>query len=73
MKENRKTPGCALCAETSRSFEGTGEIVLPGGEIAVSGEGKYLRMPIEKIANFDREENDWRVVRIENEPDEIEI
>jgi len=62
-----------LCAETSRSFEGTGEIVLPGGEIAVSGEGKYLRMPIEKIANFDREENDWRVVRIENEPDEIEI
>ncbi|MBI5324270.1 MAG: PaaI family thioesterase [Ignavibacteriae bacterium] len=62
-----------LTKETGRSFEGKGEIVLPDGEVAVTGEGKYLRMPIEKIANFDREENDWRVVRNENEPEEIEI
>ena len=62
-----------LTKETGRSFEGTGEIVLPDGEIAVTGEGKYLRMPIEKIANFDREENDWKVVRTEGEPEEIEI
>ncbi len=64
---------CRLTKETGRSFEGTGEIVLPDGEVAVTGEGKYLRMPIEKISNFDREENDWKVVKTENEPKEIEI
>jgi acyl-coenzyme A thioesterase PaaI-like protein len=62
-----------ITKETNRSFEGTAEIVLPDGEIAVTGEGKYLRMPIEKISNFDRDENEWRVVRTDNEPDEIEV
>jgi acyl-coenzyme A thioesterase PaaI-like protein len=62
-----------ITKESSRFFEGTGEIVLPDGEIAVTGEGKYLRMPIEKISDFDREENEWGVVRTEDDPEEIEI
>lgn len=59
--------------ESSRFFEGTGEIVLPDGEIAVTGEGRYLRMPIEKISDFDRDENEWAVVSNDNEPEEIDI
>ncbi len=37
--------------ENSRMFEGTGEILLPDGNIAVSGKGKYFKLPIEKIAD----------------------
>lgn len=32
-----------VISEGNRSFEGTGEILLPNGEIAVSAEGKYLK------------------------------
>lgn len=59
--------------ENSRTFEGTGEIVLPSGDIAVTAKGKYFKVPIEKITDFDIEENEWRVVKTENDPKEIEI
>ena len=39
----------------SRLFEGTGEILLPNGDIAATGAGKYLRLPIDKIGEFDPE------------------
>jgi len=32
-----------VTSDGSRSFEDTGEIVLPNGEIPVSAEGKYLK------------------------------
>ncbi len=59
--------------ENSRMFEGTGEIILPNGDAAVTAEGKYLKVPIEKITDFDIEENEWRVVELETDPKEIEI
>jgi len=59
--------------ENSRMFEGTGEIILPDGKVAVTARGKYLKVPIEKIADFDIEENEWRVVELESDPKEIEI
>ena len=59
--------------ETSRTFEGTGEILLANGEIAATGAGKYLRMPLSKIANFNAAEQEWKVVSWENDPKEIEI
>jgi len=59
--------------ENSRMFEGTGEIILPDGTVAVTAKGKYLKAPIEKITDFDVEENEWRVVKLENDPKEIEI
>jgi uncharacterized protein (TIGR00369 family) len=62
-----------ISEENSRFFHGTGEIVLPDGEVAVIGRGKYLKAPLEKIADFDREENEWAVVASENDPDSIEI
>ena len=62
-----------LTKETSRIYEGTGEIILKNGEVAAEGYGKYMKLPIEKIADFDYEEQEWRVVPAEKDPEEIEI
>jgi hypothetical protein len=59
--------------ENNRMFEGTGEIILPNGDVAVTAEGKYLKVPIERITDFDLEENEWKVVELETDPEEIEI
>ncbi len=42
-----------ITRDSSRLFEGTGEIVLPDGTVAVEASGKYLKMPIDKIADGD--------------------
>ena len=39
-----------ITKDSSRLFEGTGEIVLADGSVAVEASGKYLRLPIERIA-----------------------
>ncbi len=62
-----------ITSENSRFFEGTGEIVLKNGDIAVTAKGKYLKVPLEKITDFDKEENEWRIVESENDPKAIEI
>ena len=62
-----------ITEQNSRFFHGTGEIVLPDGEVAVTARGKYLKAPLSRIADFDREENEWAVVRNEGDPEEIEI
>jgi acyl-coenzyme A thioesterase PaaI-like protein len=59
--------------EGTRSFEGTGEIVLPNGEIAVSAEGKYLKVNIEKIVNDTGVNDDWFFSESSDDPSEIEI
>jgi len=59
--------------EGNRSFEGTGEIVLPNGEIAVSAEGKYLKVNIEKITNDPCVNDDWYFAESPDDPSEIEI
>jgi acyl-coenzyme A thioesterase PaaI-like protein len=62
-----------IVAEDKRSFHGEGEILLPGGGVAVEGKGRYLKMEIEKIANFDHEGEDWRVVSRPDDPEFIEL
>jgi uncharacterized protein (TIGR00369 family) len=59
--------------EGSRFFEGTGEVILGNGEIAVTGEGRYLKLPLEKIADAGIEETEWKVSEDENDPKEIQI
>jgi len=39
-----------LTSVNGRVFEGTGEILLENGEVAVTGSAKYLKIPLEKIA-----------------------
>lgn len=59
--------------QNSRFFHGTGEIVLPGGETAVTARGRYLKATLDKIADFDPVVNEWRVVHNEGDPESIEI
>ena len=54
-----------------RLFRGTGEIINPDGEVAATAEGLYMKLPIESIADFDREENDWKVIKSEADPAEV--
>ena len=62
-----------IVSEDKRSFQGEGEILLPDGRVAVEGKGKYLKMDIEKIADFDHEGDAWRVVVASDDPDFIDI
>jgi len=62
-----------LTFEDKRLFEGTGKIMLSNGDVAATAEGKYLRLQIEKIADFDRDANEWKVVESETDPENIEI
>jgi uncharacterized protein (TIGR00369 family) len=62
-----------IIEENNRFFQGTGEIILPGGEVAVIARGKYLKAPLGKIADFDPVENEWGVVKNENDPESVEI
>jgi acyl-coenzyme A thioesterase PaaI-like protein len=57
----------------NRYFEGTGEILQMDGSVAVEGRGKYLKLPLEKIADFDFEEQEWKVVPSDDDPEEVEI
>jgi uncharacterized protein (TIGR00369 family) len=41
--------------DTRRIFEGSGEIVLSDGSVAVEATGKYMKMPIHDIADGDFE------------------
>lgn len=62
-----------ITKESGRLFEGTGEILLPDGEVAVSGSGRYMKLPLEKIADFDVEAQEWRVVAASRDPDTISL
>jgi acyl-coenzyme A thioesterase PaaI-like protein len=62
-----------VTSEGTRSFESTGEIILPNGDIAVSAQGKYIKMNIEKIADDNWLNDDWFFVEGPDDPIEIEI
>lgn len=42
-----------ITKDSGRLFEGTAEILLDDGTVAVAAAGKYLRLPIDKIAEGD--------------------
>lgn len=42
-----------ITRDSRRVFEGSGEIVLPDGTVAVEATGKYLKMPVDRIAEGD--------------------
>jgi uncharacterized protein (TIGR00369 family) len=57
-----------ITEDGGRFFSGSGEIVLPDGGIAVIARGRYLKVPIEKIADFEADVFGWSVVPAENDP-----
>ena len=62
-----------ITSENRRLFEGTGEILLPDGQIAVEGHGKYIKLPLDEIADFDYDEQEWKAVLDEGDPEEIDL
>jgi len=59
--------------DNGRSYIGSGEIILPNGDIAVSAEGKYLKLALDKITTGDFADTDWFLLNEENDPKQIEI
>ena len=51
-----------ITGRRNRVFEGSGELLLPNGEVAATGKGRYLQLPIDRIADFDPLAQEWRVV-----------
>jgi len=62
-----------ITKDGSKIYEGTGEIILRTGEVAVTATGKYFKMPIDKIVDIEAEHMDWEVILSGDEPEEIEI
>jgi acyl-coenzyme A thioesterase PaaI-like protein len=62
-----------VTSEGTRSFEGTAEIVLPNGDIAVSAEGKYMKVTIDRITNDTFINDEWFLAESSDDPSEIEI
>lgn len=62
-----------ITKDGNRIFEGSGEILLKDGSVAVEGYGKYIKLPLEKISDFDHEEQEWCVVPSPDDPVEVEI
>jgi acyl-coenzyme A thioesterase PaaI-like protein len=48
-----------ITRDTSRLFEGTGEIVLEDGVVAVEARGKYLKMSLDEIAPEMSRATEW--------------
>lgn len=59
--------------DSKRIFEGTGEILLPDGTVAAEGKGKYMKLPLEKISDFDVDEQNWEIVKGKDDPDYFDI
>ncbi len=56
----------------NRYFEGTGEILLKDGSVAIEGKGKYIKFPLENIADFNAEEQEYRVTISPNDPEYVD-
>jgi len=48
-----------ITRDTSRLFEGTGEILLSDGSVAVEGHGKYFKQSLEGITDRGFVEREW--------------
>jgi len=62
-----------ITKDRRRYFEGTGEILLKDGSVAVEGRGKFLKMPLDTIADFNVDEQEWRVIHTHDDPQIVEI
>ncbi len=61
-----------ITSEKSRTFEGTGELYLPNGDVAVEAVGKYMKRRLEQITDAEFVENEWFVTEDEL-PGEISL
>ncbi|MEG1930411.1 MAG: PaaI family thioesterase [Anaerovorax sp.] len=57
-----------ITRNTRKIFEGEGEILLEDGAVAVSAWGKYMKLPVDQIADEEFMKNQW--YRLEEEDPE---
>ena len=62
-----------ITKDSNRFFEGTGELLLQDGSVAATGHGKYLKVPLEKIADFDVDHQEWQVVQSNDDPKSFQL
>ena len=62
-----------ISKDTRRVFEGSGEILLGDGSVAAEGHGKYIKLPLDKIADFDADEQEWKVISTPDDPQVVEL
>jgi len=62
-----------ITEQDSRFFSGSGEIVLPDGTVAALARGRYMKVPLDKIAAFDEAEFEWGVVPCRDDPSEFDL
>jgi uncharacterized protein (TIGR00369 family) len=62
-----------ITKDSSRFFEGTGELLLADTTVAAEAHGKYLKIPLEKIADFDVDHQEWKVVDLPDDPKEVNL
>lgn len=59
--------------DTRKLFEGTGEILLQNGEVAATGHGKYWKIPMQEMTEFDPEEQEWLVHMSDHDPMKFDL
>ena len=59
-----------ITKQRSRTFEGTGELYLPNGDVAVEAEGKYMKRRLDQITDTEFVANEWFVSE-DDVPEEI--
>ena len=57
-----------ITRETRRHFEGSGKVLLADGSVAAEAHGRYLKMPIERITDFDPQAEEWKVFESPEDP-----
>ncbi len=62
-----------IVKEGKRFFEGSGEILLGDGSIAIVGQGRYLKKPIDEIAEMDIDGGEWQVLEEGSDPEVFEV
>jgi uncharacterized protein (TIGR00369 family) len=50
-----------ITKDAGRIFEGTGELYLPNGDVAVEAEGRFMKRRIDQITAADFADNEWFV------------
>jgi uncharacterized protein (TIGR00369 family) len=61
-----------LTRDTSRLFEGTGEIVLPDGSVAAEARGKYLKQTLADITDGAFADREW-FADLRELPEDVEL
>ena len=62
-----------ITKENRRMFEGSGEIILPNGDVAVTATAKYMKLPIDQIVEGEFLEDEWIKVDDEDPVEYIDI